>query len=94
MKSNNTHIVYTIGYDGRSIEEFLEILKYFGIERIIDVRRWNKSVKRPIYSGGSLREILGRHGIDYHWLPDLGGYRKFGVDIEDYGIANCFKSRG
>jgi uncharacterized protein (DUF488 family) len=88
------HIVYTIGYDLRGFEEFLDILRAYSIERVIDVRRWVKSRRLPEYSYENLVERLPSNGIDYVWIPELGGYRRFGVDVEDYGIASCFKSEG
>ncbi len=87
-------IVYTIGYDARPIKSFIEILRYYNVKRVIDVRRWAKSLKNPDYRGEVLEKHLLENGIDYYWLPDLGGYRKFGVDVEDRGVANCFKSQG
>jgi uncharacterized protein (DUF488 family) len=87
-------IVYTIGYGGRNLEEFLEILRSFDIKLVVDVRRWTKSVKQPQFSGESLALALRSSGFDYMWIPELGGYRRFGVDVEDHGIATCFKAQG
>lgn len=87
-------IVYTIGYGGRTIFEFLEILSNYGIQIVVDVRRWNKSIKIQEFSGDNLKKALEVMGISYYWFPELGGYRKFGVDVDDYGIASCFKSEG
>jgi len=28
--------------------------------------------------------------VKYYWFLRLGGYRKFGVDVEDRVIAGCF----
>ncbi|MEM4932145.1 MAG: DUF488 family protein [Desulfurococcaceae archaeon] len=87
-------IAYTIGYGGRTVDEFIGILLYFNINKVIDVRRWNKSKRLQDFSGNTLREHLSKYGIDYIWIPELGGYRKFGVDVEDRGIASCFESEG
>lgn len=86
--------VFTVGYAGRSINDFLDTLRFFGVKRVIDVRRFTKSVKQPDFSYGSLSRILPLNGFDYSWIPELGGFRRFNVDVEDYGIANCFKSIG
>jgi uncharacterized protein (DUF488 family) len=86
--------VYTIGYGGRSIIEFIGILKLYGVEAVIDVRRWNKALKQPEFSGMNLQVELSKNNIQYYWFPALGGFRKFGVDVEDIGIATCFKSNG
>ena len=86
--------VYTIGYGGKALEEFLELLNHFKISAVIDVRRWASSQRQPAFSSKSLAETLGRLGIKYYWFPELGGYRKFGTDVEDHGIAKCFNAEG
>jgi len=35
--------IYTLGTSKRTIEEFLEILKSYQIQTVIDVRRWPTS---------------------------------------------------
>ena len=87
-------LVYTIGYGGRSLEELLELLERSGVVRVVDVRRWVKSVRRPELAGENLARVLAGRGLDYVWLPELGGYRRFGVDVEDLGLARCFESEG
>jgi uncharacterized protein (DUF488 family) len=87
-------VIYTIGYGGRSLSELLSVLSRFSIKAVIDIRRWTTSRRLPEYSNVSLSSTLREHGYDYYWLPELGGYRRFGVDVEDYGIAKCFKAEG
>lgn len=87
-------IVYTIGYAGRSFEDFINTLRLFGVKRVVDVRRFTKSIKQPLFSYDSLSRLLPTNGFDYWWIPELGGFRRFNVDVEDYGIANCFESSG
>lgn len=86
--------MYTIGYGGRRLSEFIELVKNLRIEMIIDVRRWNKSRRNPEFSGSNLETTLTGNGIMYQWIPSLGGYRKFGVDVDDFKIASCFESQG
>lgn len=76
------------------MSEFLELIKTLHIEIIVDVRRWNKSLRNPEFSGSNLEKILSSVGIMYQWIPALGGYRKFGVDVDDFNIASCFESPG
>lgn len=87
-------LVYTIGHSSRSLEEFLEALLSLGIKLLVDVRRWPSSRRYPHFNRGNLESALSRHGIKYLWVPELGGYRRFGVDVEDRGIATCFESEG
>lgn len=86
--------IYTIGYGGWGVGDFKRVLIDLGVSVLIDVRRWNKSRTLPEYSGLNLASLLREAGIEYIWLPELGGYRKFGVDVENYGIAGCFESTG
>jgi len=87
-------VVYTLGYGGRTLEELLSLVKSLGVRVVVDVRRWNKSVRLPEFSGESLSSALRSIGVEYVWLPALGGYRRFGVDVEDVGVAKCFESEG
>lgn len=84
--------IYTIGYGGWRLTDFIEVLRGLSIQALIDVRRKPKSTL-PGYSGGSLARALAVVGIAYIWIPELGGYRRFGVDVEDYGIAKCFSRK-
>lgn len=67
--------VWTIGHSTRSIDKFLDILSRHGIEAIIDVRRLPASRRNPQYNSDALREALDARGIEYTWLPSLGGRR-------------------
>ena len=66
--------IYTIGHSNRSMEEFMSILKKFGIEAIIDVRRFPTS-KYSIFKKENIAKILEENGIHYVHLEALGGYR-------------------
>jgi uncharacterized protein (DUF488 family) len=92
--ASGVRVVYTVGYGGRSLGELLSILERYGIRAVIDIRRWTTSRRLPEFSGESLSRTLREHGYEYYWIPELGGYRKFGVDVEDYGVARCFEAEG
>ena len=72
--------VYTLGHSTRSLEEFLEVLKKFQIELVIDVRRWPSSKKFPWFNKENLEEKLEENNIEYLHFPELGGYRKEGYE--------------
>jgi uncharacterized protein (DUF488 family) len=86
--------IFTIGHSNRSIEEFLSLLSLYKIEILVDVRRWPMSNKFPHFNSENLSRSLSSIGLKYIWMEDLGGYRKFGKDVEDFGIAKYFKSEG
>ena len=88
-------VVYTVGHSSRRLEELLSLLLARGVEVVVDVRRYPSSRRYPWFSRGALERALGEHGIRYEWAGDvLGGYRRFGVDVEDTGGATCFQSPG
>jgi uncharacterized protein (DUF488 family) len=61
----------TIGYEGKTQEEFLGELAAAGIERVIDVRAVAAS-RRPGFSKTALKNALAERGIDYLHLRPLG----------------------
>lgn len=70
--------IYTIGHSNRNLEDFVEILKRYKIEVLIDVRRFPTS-KFSHFSRKNLEESLRENGICYLYLGDLlGGFRKGG----------------
>ncbi len=72
--------VFTVGHSTRSMEDFLRILKHYGIGKVVDVRRFPTSKKFPWFCKENLREFLEKEGIEYYHLEELGGYRKEGYE--------------
>jgi len=63
--------IFTIGYEGSTMPEFLAALKKAGVERVIDVRALPLS-RRPGFSKTPLRLALEEAGIEYVHLKALG----------------------
>lgn len=63
--------IFTIGYEGATMSEFLAALQNAGVERVIDVRAIANS-RRPGFSKTPLRNALAEVGIDYAHLRALG----------------------
>lgn len=63
--------IYTIGYEGLTVGEFLAALQASGIERVIDVRALPLS-RRPGFSKSALKGALEEAGIEYIHLKALG----------------------
>ena len=63
--------IFTIGYEGTTMDEFLAALKAAGVERLIDVRALPLS-RRPGFSKSPLRGALEEVGIEYVHLKALG----------------------
>ena len=63
--------IFTIGYEGTTVGEFLAALQAAGVERVIDVRALPLS-RRPGFTKSPLRAALAEAGIDYVHLKALG----------------------
>jgi uncharacterized protein (DUF488 family) len=73
-------MVYTIGYAGREISNFIRILEEHHITAVVDVRRFPKS-KDPAFEKEKLKATLAYNGIKYIFLGEsLGGFVKGGYE--------------
>ena len=62
---------WTLGYAGRSPEDFLKILKDYGIERVVDIRELPLT-EVPGFSQGPLSAFLAKNGVAYDLRRELG----------------------
>ena len=67
----NDYILYTIGYEGRNINEFVGRLKEHGVTRLIDVREIPLSRKKG-FSKTALGQRLNQENIEYVHYKALG----------------------
>ena len=63
--------IFTIGYEGATVPEFLGALRAAGVRRVIDVRALPLS-RRPGFSKSPLKAALAEAGIEYVHLKALG----------------------
>lgn len=63
--------VFTAGYEGCSIDSFLNLLIRSGIQRLIDVRR-NPIARRYGFHRSTLNRLCDRLEIEYVHVPSLG----------------------
>ncbi|MDI6800687.1 MAG: DUF488 domain-containing protein [Thermodesulfovibrionales bacterium] len=72
--------IYSLGTDRRSEEDFMEILLFYDIKTVVDVRRFPTS-KIRIYENDSLQNLLQMESLSYIFLGvELGGFRKGGYE--------------
>jgi uncharacterized protein (DUF488 family) len=81
--------IYTFGLSNRSLGEFLEILKFYQIETVIDVRRWPTSKLFPHFKKENLEKFLKENKIEYFHFEKLGGFREIGY--QEYLKTKEFK---
>lgn len=63
--------LFTVGYEGMTLERFIRQLKAAGVETIVDVRELPLSHK-PGFSKSALAKALGKAGLAYEHWPALG----------------------
>lgn len=67
--------LWTVGHSNRSLEAFLALCRAHGLGGIVDVRRTPASRRWPHFSRAPLERALLGSGLQYLWLPELGGMR-------------------
>lgn len=67
----NSQGLFTIGYEGRSLEAYLNLLLTNGVTVLCDVRR-NPLSRKYGFSKGTLSKSCEGVGIRYEHLPELG----------------------
>jgi uncharacterized protein (DUF488 family) len=81
--------IFTIGHSTRAFEEFLELLRAHGIQRVIDIRTIPRSRHNPQYGLETLGPALKASGIEYVHLKELGGLRRPKPDSKNIGWRNA-----
>ena len=68
--------VFTIGHSTRTMDEFIELLKTYGINLVMDVRTVPRSRHNPQFNKETLPNTLKPYGIKYIHMPEIGGLRR------------------
>lgn len=82
-----TATIFTIGYAGRSLDEFVSLVRARGMTLVIDTRWLPLSQHKPDFSKKNLRTALLDAGIDYWHCKSLGSppeLRKALHETNDY----------
>ncbi len=88
-RKSTAPLILTIGHSTRPIEEFIELLRQHGVERLVDIRAIPRSRHNPQFNGDALaRSLRGEH-IEYAHLKELGGLRHPRPDSANLGWRNA-----
>lgn len=63
---------YTIGYSGRDVSSFIQVLKQVGIATVVDIRYTPLSRFKPEFSKNNLKQAVESNGISYVHRSDWG----------------------
>ncbi len=84
--------VFTIGYEGREIDEFISRLKRFHITRLIDIREIPLSRKKG-FSKSALKKRMEAENIEYIHIRSLGSPSTLRHQLkEDHDYDQFFSS--
>jgi uncharacterized protein (DUF488 family) len=76
-------VIYTVGHSTHQIEYFLDLLKAYSINCLIDVRSVAASSYNPQYNKEPLSNFLKNNGITYLHFPEEFGARHTDPDLLD-----------
>ena len=76
-------IFHTIGHSTRTLDEFVEILRFGQVDLVVDVRTVPRSRTNPLYNREALPENLAPYQIGYEHVAELGGLRGRMKDVPD-----------
>ncbi len=82
-------VMWTIGHSTRPIDEFLGLLRTYGIQLLADVRIMPYSRRHPQFHSDALAKSLTDAAIAYRHMPKLGGRRKSRPDSVNAGWRNA-----
>ena len=74
-KAAESRVIFTIGHSTRTLEEFVEILKAYSVNLLVDVRTVPRSRHNPQFNKEPLPASLKQDGIRYVHMPEIGGLR-------------------
>lgn len=84
VKSTNKEFISTIGYEGLSIDEFIDILHAHGVKALVDVRELPLS-RKPGFSKKVLALALEKENIEYIHMRSLGAPREVRHKLREDG---------
>ncbi len=86
MKKNT---VYTIGHSTHTLEYFLELLKGYNINCIVDVRSSPASAYNPQYNQAPFKNFLKNNKVVYlHFAEEFGARQKDRDFLDEEGILD------
>jgi uncharacterized protein (DUF488 family) len=80
--------IRTVGHGTLDVDALVALLQGAGIDVIADVRRYPGSRRHPHFGREAMERWLADAGIDYRWLPELGGRRRVRADSPNVALRN------
>lgn len=84
-----TAALYTIGYEGKAVRDFVQDLRANGVEVLVDVREMPVS-RKPGFSKTKLASFVNEAEIEYVHLKSLGSPKEARQKLKDSGDFEGF----
>jgi uncharacterized protein (DUF488 family) len=68
--------LWTVGHGTLPADRILELLAGVPVVGVVDIRSFPGSRHNPQYGRATMEEWLPAAGVDYRWMPSLGGRRR------------------
>lgn len=68
-------VILTIGHSTRTLEDFISLLREYGVQKVVDIRTIPRSRHNPQFNREELADSLKAMGIGYVHMSGLGGLR-------------------
>ena len=81
--------IYTIGHSTHPFKEFVQLLKKYRIEKLVDVRVLPYSKHNSQFNKENLAKSLLKYRIQYIHMPGLGGHRRAEKNSPNSGWKNA-----
>ncbi|TDK51854.1 DUF488 domain-containing protein [Pseudomonas moraviensis] len=76
-------VIFTIGHSTRPIDVFIQMLKSFDVNAVVDIRTVPRSRTNPQYNLDVLPDLLAESDIEHFQIASLGGLRKKSKTVPD-----------
>ena len=74
IKHTNTtdrRIIFTVGHSTRDIDDFISLMKEYGVNYVVDVRTIPRSKHNPQFNSDYLKNALAKTSISYENIKEL-----------------------
>ena len=75
-KGTKSTTILTIGYSTSTLDEFIDLLKTYGVTLVVDVRSVPRSRHNPQFAKETLPNALKLAVVKYIHMPNIGGLRR------------------
>ena len=81
--------IFTVGHSTLPLDDFIALLKAYGIACLADIRTVPRSRHNPQFNADTISDALREHGVSYVPLRALGGLRHARKDSPNAGWRNA-----